>query len=139
MMGTHDIDYQEKVEEIGGRIRYVIDGLTKLPMIMMKKMMLDMHPDIDCFIKGVKQRDTGPRVDDSLVELTWDEMTGKYDGSFFVDDYFKVVNTDGVILSNKDMKESNIVLPVYCQMINDDDAPCPVVASTDPLFFDKNN
>ena len=51
-----------------------------------------------------------------------------------------MVNTDGVILSNKDMKGSNIVLPAYCQIINDDDAPYPVVASLFvPLFFDKNN
>ena len=54
---TRDEDFVEVVEFLGAVMRQLVDEKENVPMMEYKKLMLDGHPDIDCYIKGLISRD----------------------------------------------------------------------------------
>ena len=133
---TRDDDFVEVVESLGGVVRQLVDKQENVPMMEYKKLMLDGHPDIDCYIKGLISRDrNAPMVEDNMAYYTWDEIITKYNASYFVDDHLKMMDKyNGDILDSSDMDIIRIEAPVYCKLVIDE--PCPQLITTNPLFFD---
>ena len=50
---TRDENFVEVVESLGGVVQQLVDEQENVPMMEYKKLMLDGHPDIDCYIKGL--------------------------------------------------------------------------------------
>ena len=56
---------------------------------------------------------------------------------------FKVVELGGLMFTDDDMTDSMVQqmaqLPEHSRLINMDDAPCPLVSTTNSAFFDVSN
>ena len=103
----------------------------------LKRLMLNGHSDINYFIKGLTVRDRSqPKVEDIMAVYTQDKIIGLYNASYFADDHFKMIDElHGMILDCSDLADYQEQCPIYCQVIDDATAPCPLIVSNNPLFL----
>ena len=131
---THDADFGRIAESHGGEVVYTCDRDTRQPYLVQKKLMLDWHPDIDCFIKIFKHRGVGPDYDASSV-LSFEEAAETYNACFVINDDFKVNDIRGRLAYKEECFNNGFLLPEYTVESDERPSKFRVLMAYNKLFF----
>jgi len=88
------------------------DRVTRKPFLLQKKIMLDWHPDINCYIKIFTHRGVGQGHDESSC-MSFDEAADTYNACFVLDQAFKVNNIRGKLVFREECFRDGFLLPEY--------------------------
>ena len=67
--------------------------------------------------------------------MTWVDVTEEMSAKFFVDPTFKCIDGNWLLVDADEATEDNVVPPQHSEILEDDDALCPGLITTDPLFL----
>jgi len=109
---THDKDFKRIAESHGGEVEVTCDRSTSKPFLIQKKIMLDWHSNIDCYIKAMKHRGVGCGHDESSW-LSFEEAADTYNTWFVVNNNFKVCDITGKLVFKKECFGDGFIIPKY--------------------------
>ena len=130
---THDPDFQRIAEGAGGRIINTCDRHKKLPFSIQKQIMMDWHPDIDCFIKIFKHRGIGPNFNQASM-MSFDEAASTYNACFVVNQQFKCTDIRGKLAIKEECFDRGFLLPEYT-VEADERVPHRMLMAHDKAFW----
>ena len=67
--------------------------------------------------------------------VTWVDMTEEMSAVFFIDSNFKCIDVNEGIVDTYGATGDNVVPPLYLEVLEDKDEPCPGLITTDPFFY----
>ena len=132
---THDPDFERIANKHGGKVIKTMDGELLQSIYTLKKLMLDWHPDIDCFIKILSRRNEGGEKEDDNMMISFDELRHTYNACFVCNSMFKINDIHGNVAINEECLQDNFSLPEYMIEKTDSGSPYPIVMSYNPNFF----
>ena len=115
---THDADFRRIAESHGGEVVNTCDRDTSLSFPIQKKIMMDWHPDIDCYIKIFKHQGVGPNYNESSV-LSFEQVAQIYNACFAVNDNFKCNDIRGNLAFKEECFRDGFILPEYTMELDD--------------------
>ena len=109
-------------------------------MQVIKKVMLDWHQDISCFINILSNCDQSQPALDITKDYSWNQVQTMNNAAYVVNSQFKCVDRVTHKLGfHRKVIEPLFTLPDQMMHLNEQGAPFPVVFSYNPSLFDPDN
>ena len=135
---TGDDDFYRISENCGYNVQRPVDANLPKSFIEIMKPMLDQHPNVQSFGKVISKRGDHLKSIGHSDITSWDAMTTTYNGIWMVDDHTLICDTDGNLAHGEDVLNENFTLPQYIIEMPNNEMPCPILMSYNPMFFNPD-
>ena len=135
-VSTHDADFYDIVEGMGGTVTEIINAEERKSTLDIQKFMMDQHPDVTNFVKGIVGVDGSAVVNTAGRNTSWNDATASFSVCYYVDSSFKMVTLGGEVVDANSVDENGgEECPPNSKVVAMEENPMATLIPTSPLFF----
>ena len=111
----------------------IINADERKSTLDIQKFMMDQHPDVTNFVKGIVRVDGSAAVNTTGGNTTWNDATSSFSICYYVDSSFKMVTGGEKVVDANSVDENEC--PPNSKVVAIEENPLATLVPTSPLFL----